>query len=225
MQNPANSYLPLVVHVVYRFRVGGLENGLVNWINHMPPDRYRHVIVCLTRSTAFKTRINRQGVPLVELNKAPGQDLRTHQRFWGILRQLRPDIVHTRNLATLEFQVTSALAGVRGRVHGEHGRDVYDLDGTNIKYNILRRAVRAFVRQYIAVSRDLTQWLIDTVGVRSDRVTQIYNGVDMVKFSPRKSTSERAFPGRVCAVRRFYCGDGRSAGAGQGSDHFDPGIS
>jgi Glycosyltransferase Family 4 len=98
MQIPANSYLPLVVHVVYRFGVGGLENGLVNLINHMPPDRYRHVIVCLTRSTAFKTRINRQGVPLVELNKAPGQDLRTHQRFWGILRQLRPDIVHTRNL-------------------------------------------------------------------------------------------------------------------------------
>jgi sugar transferase (PEP-CTERM/EpsH1 system associated) len=206
MQIPANSYLPLVVHVVYRFGVGGLENGLVNLINHMPPDRYRHVIVCLTRSTAFKTRINRQGVPLVELNKAPGQDLRTHQRFWGILRQLRPDIVHTRNLATLEFQVTSALVGVRGRVHGEHGRYVYDLDGTNIKYNILRRAVRPFVRQYIAVSTDLTQWLIDTVGVRSDRVTQIYNGVDMVKFSPRKSTGERAFPEGFAPSDAFIVG-------------------
>jgi sugar transferase (PEP-CTERM/EpsH1 system associated) len=189
-----NSYLPLVIHVVYRFGVGGLENGLVNLINHMSPTLYRHAIVCLTRSTAFKSRINRQGVRIVELHKAPGQDLRAHHRFWQFLRQLRPDIVHTRNLATLEFQLTSALARVPGRVHGEHGRDIYDLDGTSIKYNVLRRAVRPFVRQYTAVSADLTQWLIDTIGVRSNRVNQIYNGVDIVKFSPRKSTNERALP-------------------------------
>jgi sugar transferase (PEP-CTERM/EpsH1 system associated) len=206
MQIPANSYLPLVVHVVYRFGVGGLENGLVNLINHMPPDRYRHVIVCLTRSTAFKTRINRQCVLIVELNKAAGQDLRVHQRFWRVLRRLRPDIVHTRNLATLEFQLTSALARVPGRVHGEHGRDIYDLDGTNIKYNILRKAVRPFVRQYTAVSTDLRQWLIDTVGVCSGRVTQIYNGVDLVKFSPRKSTSERAFPKGFAPSDAFIVG-------------------
>lgn len=206
MRIPASSYLPLVVHVIYRFGVGGLENGLVNLINHMPPDRYRHVIVCLTESTAFRTRINRRGVSILELNKGPGQDLGIHRRFWRILRQFRPDIVHTRNLATLEFQLTSALARVPGRVHGEHGRDIYDLDGTNIKYNILRRAVRPFVRQYTAVSTDLTQWLIDTVGVRSDRVTQIYNGVDMVKFTPRKSISERAFPKGFAPSDAFIVG-------------------
>jgi len=29
---------PLVVHVMYRFDTGGLENGIVNLINHMPAD-------------------------------------------------------------------------------------------------------------------------------------------------------------------------------------------
>jgi len=28
---------PLVLHVMYRFDTGGLENGIVNLINHMPP--------------------------------------------------------------------------------------------------------------------------------------------------------------------------------------------
>ena len=33
---------PLVAHVMYRFDVGGLENGVVNLINHMPREAYRH---------------------------------------------------------------------------------------------------------------------------------------------------------------------------------------
>ena len=36
---------PLVAHVVFRFDVGGLENGVVNLINHMPEDAYRHAVI------------------------------------------------------------------------------------------------------------------------------------------------------------------------------------
>src|SRR5207344_2209514 len=35
---------PLVAHLIHRLDVGGLENGLVNLINHMPAERYRHAI-------------------------------------------------------------------------------------------------------------------------------------------------------------------------------------
>ena len=30
---------PLIVHVIHQLDVGGLENGLVNLINHLPPGR------------------------------------------------------------------------------------------------------------------------------------------------------------------------------------------
>ena len=111
-----------------------------------------------------------------------------------LIRNLRPAIVHTRNLPSLEFQVIAALAGVQARVHGEHGRDMYDLDGANIKYNLLRKAVRPFVSQYTAVSMDLARWLVDIIGVRPDRVNQIYNGVDIVKFNPRGTESVQIYP-------------------------------
>ena len=39
---------PVVVHVLHRFDVGGLENGVVNLINRMPADRFRHVVIALT---------------------------------------------------------------------------------------------------------------------------------------------------------------------------------
>lgn len=206
MKSPTKSYSPLVVHVIYRLAVGGMENGLINLINHMPPARYRHNIICLTKSTTFRSRLKRNEVSIIELNKAPGHDFRTHQLLWRILRQMRPDIVHTRNLGTLEFQLTAAMAGVQGRIHGEHGRDTSDLDGTSIKYNMLRKAMRPFVTQYTAVSVDLARWLNNTIGIRAGRVNHIYNGVDIVKFSPGRSRASRTCPEGFAPPGAFVVG-------------------
>jgi sugar transferase (PEP-CTERM/EpsH1 system associated) len=107
-------------------------------------------------------------------------------RLRRTLRQMRPDIVHSRNLGALDAQWTAFLAGVPVRIHGENGRDTYDLDGTNFRYNLLRRSVRPFIHRYSAVSRDLADWLVRTVHVRPERVHQIYNGVDSRKFHPRE---------------------------------------
>jgi sugar transferase (PEP-CTERM/EpsH1 system associated) len=175
---------PLVVHIIHRLAVGGLENGLVNLINDIPPTRYRHAIVCLTDYTDFRERIRDKHVPIIALQKEEGHDGCVRASV-AVLRQLRPAIVHTRNLSGLEHLALAALARVPGRVHSEHGRDIYDLDGTNIKYNLLRRAIKPFVQHYIAVSVDLAEWLVDTVGADRRRVTQIYNGVDMQRFTPR----------------------------------------
>ncbi len=45
---------PLIAHVVYRFDVGGLENGVVNLLNRMPAERYRHAVLALTEVTPFR---------------------------------------------------------------------------------------------------------------------------------------------------------------------------
>ena len=183
---------PLVVHIVRRLAVGGMENGLINLINHMAHNCYRHAIVCLTEATDFKDRIDNKSIPVIELKQTSGHDPRIHVRVWKILQALGADIVHTRNLPTIEFQLAAALAGVHGRIHGEHGRDMYDLDGKNLKYILLRKAIRPFIGRYVAVSRDLEQWMLATVGAKRERITQIYNGVDTDKFKPRGSL--RDFP-------------------------------
>jgi len=175
---------PLVAHIIYALGTGGLENGLVNIINRTPPQRYRHVIICLTTAHEFSRRITAPNVQIVELHKKDGNDLRMYWRLWKCLRQLRPAIIHSRNLAALDAQVLGMfLPGVK-QVHGEHGRDIYDLDGSNWKYRSLRKFMRLFIDRYIAVSQDLEQWLLDSIGTRPERLSQIYNGVDQSSFKP-----------------------------------------
>lgn len=175
---------PLVLHVFYRFDVGGLENGVANLINHMPADAYRHAILALTEVTDFRQRIRRDDVQFISLHKPPGHLFKLFPRLVRIFRELKPAIVHSRNLAALEVTVPAWLARVPVRIHGEHGRDVGDLDGSNKIYQWVRRAYNPFVSRWIALSRDLETYLTGRVGIPARKVTQIYNGVDAGRFHP-----------------------------------------
>ena len=175
---------PLVIHVVFRFDTGGLENGVVNLINHMPATAYRHMVVALTEVTSFSRRVRREDVQFLALKKAPGHAFGLYPRLYRLFRELKPAIVHTRNLAALEVAIPAWLARVPVRVHGEHGRDVEDLDGSMPRYQRLRRAYRPFVTQYVALSRDLQGYLQHKVHVPLPRINQIYNGVDIERFRP-----------------------------------------
>ena len=177
------THKPLIAHVLFRLSTGGLENGLVNLINKLPNDKYRHVVICMTDYTDFRNRINNDAVQVYCLNKKPGQDLAVYVRLWRLLRHIKPDVLHTRNLSALEAQLPGLLAGVKCRIHGEHGRDMDDVDGTNWRYVMLRRLFRPLVQRYMPMSKDLEDWLIKQIKVPITKISQVYNGVDINRFN------------------------------------------
>ncbi|MBK8961147.1 MAG: TIGR03088 family PEP-CTERM/XrtA system glycosyltransferase [Proteobacteria bacterium] len=200
------------MHVLFHFGIGGLENGVVNLINGFPAGRYRHVIVCLNDyDRQFARRLRDGNVEFHALHKRPGHDFGTWRRAWQLLREIRPQVLHTRNFVSLEFQLLGLLCGVRGRVHGEHGWDMQDLGGVNRKHRLARRLFGACVQRFIALSRDLERYLVDDVGIAPDKVMQIYNGVDVERFHP--VTRDQQAPlvigtvGRMKAVKNqtFLC--------------------
>ncbi|MBR0568569.1 TIGR03088 family PEP-CTERM/XrtA system glycosyltransferase [Azoarcus sp. L1K30] len=176
---------PLIMHVVYRFDVGGLENGVVNLINHLDSECFRHVVVAMTKcDTAFCDRIASSKVEFFDLDKPPGHGVKLYAKLHSLISELQPTIVHTRNLAALEAVVPAWLAGVPIRLHGEHGWDVSDPDGKRFKYRLIRRLYRPFVSCYVALSGQLEDYLRDGVGVQASRITRICNGVDTARFHP-----------------------------------------
>lgn len=186
---------PLIMHMLYRFDIGGLENGVVNLINRMPASRYRHAVVALTEiNPTFARRVQRDDIEFISLHKAPGHGVRLYPEMFRLFRRLRPAVLHTRNFAALEAVVPAWAAGVPVRIHGEHGRDVNDLDGTRVRYQRLRRLYSPFVHRYVTVSRDLAGYLTGPVGIAANRVQHIYNGVDAMRFGPKAAVRE-AIPG------------------------------
>jgi sugar transferase (PEP-CTERM/EpsH1 system associated) len=184
---------PLVLHVVYRFDTGGLENGIVNLINHLPVQAYRHAVLSLTEVTDFSRRVQREDVEFIALHKGPGHAFKLYPAMYRLLRRLRPAVVHTNNIAALECVLPAWAAGVPLRIHSEHGWDVSDLDGSNRRYQQVRRVYRPFVSHYIAVSADLQRYLLDKVHVPAPRVSHIPNAVDTARFHP----APEGQPGRI----------------------------
>ena len=185
---------PLIAHVVYRFDTGGLENGVVNLVNRMRRDAWRHAIIALTSITEYRRRIVREDVEFVALDQPPGHGLWMYPRMTRLLREMAPAIVHTRNLAALEMTVPAFLAGIPVRIHGEHGWDARDPGGASARYRWVRRLYAPFVTQYVTVSKDLARYVTGRVGVASSRVEEICNGVDTERFQPARDGRE-AIPG------------------------------
>lgn len=169
-----------VLHLIHRFDIGGLESVMVNLINSLPENQFNHIIVTLTTANpSMVATLKEKNIPVIELNKAKGNDIRIHYRLWQLFIKHKPDIVHSYNLATLEYQFIAFLAGIKKRIHAEHGRDIYDLDGSNKKYQLLRRAINPFIHKWIPVSAELATWLVNTVKIPNSKVQLIYNGIDL----------------------------------------------
>jgi sugar transferase (PEP-CTERM/EpsH1 system associated) len=196
--------------VVHRLDFGGLENGLANLLHRLPRERFRHAVVSLTDVSAFRERLPPE-VPVVALDRRSGQDWGLYLKLFRTFRSLKPALVHTRNLATLEAQIPALVAGVPARVHGEHGRDMHDLDNRSRRYLWMRRVLSPLVHRYTAVSQELTDYVTRAVGIHPSRVTRICNGVDTVRFAPRSPRPPLPDPAaaRRLAGRRLIGSIGR----------------
>ncbi len=183
----AGARMRLVVHLVEALDSAWMESGLLNLIRHMPGERYRHAIVCRRGHGDHEAGLREEGVDIVNLRlredeplRGALRGLRHWLRLYRVLRILQPDLVHTRDRAGLPAQLVAALAGVRFRVHAEHGREPAGAGG-----EALHRLLRPLVDHFIAVSGERAQWLVDAVGAEPARVTRIASGVDSVQFHPR----------------------------------------
>ncbi|MEO5365890.1 MAG: glycosyltransferase [Magnetococcus sp. WYHC-3] len=174
-----------IAHLCHSFGTGGLERVVASLVATLPREQFHHDIIALTRCEADMTQsLAGEGVRFFELNKQPGQDWPVWGRLYRLLRHTRPQVLHTLNIAALEGMVPAWLAGVPWRIHAEHGWDMADLGGTNGRYRRLRRLLSPLVHRFVAVSRDLEQYLHRQVGIPRERIVLLPNAVDGRRFIP-----------------------------------------
>jgi len=185
---------PLILHVIHHLVIGGMENGLVNLINHMPRECFRHAVACIEGYSDFRQRITRPDTEVFALHRSNAGVWKIRKQLFQLCRRLQPQVVHSRNLSGLDALAPARFAGVRNCIHGEHGWDMGDLYGTRWRPAMLRRVHSPLVDRYIVVSKDLERYLIRRVGIAAGRISQIYNGVDTERFMPHPSGAANGLP-------------------------------
>ncbi|MBN2561839.1 MAG: glycosyltransferase family 4 protein [Phycisphaerae bacterium] len=97
-----------VCHPVWRLGCGGLERQLLQTVENLPRDRFRHVLVVRGhgRGNTVGDRVFGENVEAVQLSN-PGKDRLWSVRLASILREHAVDVLHVRGLTML---VDSLLA-------------------------------------------------------------------------------------------------------------------
>ena len=169
-----------IQHVLLSLEPGGLENGVVNVVNHLPEEQFASSICCLQHAGTFAARV-RPGVPITQMGLTAGNDVLLPLRLARLFRRTRPDVVHTRNAEAFFYGFLGArLAGIDCVVHSEHGRR---FDDRPLRLRV-QRCMSRHTRAVMAVSAQLKADLVQHVGIPAAAIGVLYNGVDTAAALP-----------------------------------------
>jgi sugar transferase (PEP-CTERM/EpsH1 system associated) len=176
-----------VMHVVYTLRTGGMEMGVVKLVNGLDPSRVRSSICSTTPAGEIKALVNAD-VPVFELRRRAGNDVKIVRDLYRLFRRERPHVVHTHAWGTLlEGLVAARAARVPVVIHGEHG--TLQL---RAHQRWLQRVGWSAADRVLSVSSVLAGRMAETTGFPLRRITTIRNGVNLGRFQPASREGARS---------------------------------
>jgi glycosyltransferase involved in cell wall biosynthesis len=162
-----------VLHLSTSSGPGGAERVISTLAQALNDDRFR-VIVGLFKSGWLQTECERLGVETRVIPLKGTLHMQWFRNCFRLVREERIALIHGHEFSAIVYGwIVSRLAGIFfvGTVHGK-----------NYFWQKLRRrlAYRTISRlgQLVAVSEDLKDFIVKTVGIPASRVQVIYNGVE-----------------------------------------------
>jgi glycosyltransferase involved in cell wall biosynthesis len=163
---------------------GGTERHLSYLLGALDRTRFKcHVVVFNYQSNALAEKARAAGIEIIHL---PVARYYTPNALWQgiklfrLIRARRIDIVQSFHYKSDVYgAVVARLAGVRRFVSSK--RDAADYK-SEFRF-FMHRLVRPITRRYIAVSQVVAEVIRRKEKVAADRISVIYNGVDLEKYS------------------------------------------
>jgi glycosyltransferase involved in cell wall biosynthesis len=177
-----------LLYVIGNIEFGGGERGFAQIINGLPAEKYE-VFLASQPSEEFYRSIHNTEVHFIPLTFSKRTNPSLMPSIAKIIKRNSIDIVHGQG-ARAEFYARLAnrlacrsnyLSTIQMPVEGF---DVFW--PKKLIYILLDRMSERFVDRFIVVSRALEEQLVKKHGISSDKISLVYNGVELDKFNRRK---------------------------------------
>jgi glycosyltransferase involved in cell wall biosynthesis len=182
-----------VAHCLETVHLGGVEQTRLTLARLLPKDRYEQIMICTKALGVLPQQLRDAGCPVIEVGVLRHPlDLRSHRRAYRALRHFRADIAHG---AVFEGISLAAIAGRLAQVPVILTEETSDPDNQPRSRlgTALYRMLTALGDRSVAVSPATAAYLLNTLGLPSDRVSTVLNGVP---------ESPPALPEAVAAIRK-----------------------
>ncbi|HTP67874.1 MAG TPA: glycosyltransferase [Dongiaceae bacterium] len=172
-----------ILHVVPRLGLGGTERTLLRVIRELGDREFQHSICAVRgvdeaflREAGLRLPIFSAGTP------DPGFQFPLF-RLARIMRQVRPNIVHSRNFGALDAVLAARLARVPFAIHSEHGYELEILRGLPLRRRLMYRAIYPAANYLFTVTEDLRDFHARQSWVSSTKFHIVRNGINIETFS------------------------------------------
>jgi len=175
-----------VAHAVLSLDVGGLERIVVDLVRQGRRLGQQVSVLCLERPGPLAPQAEALGARLVCIGKRPGLRLGSGGPIKRVLRDLRPDVLHTHQIGALFYAGPAAkAAGVPLAVHTEH---INNIRKCNSGYFRRQRMswlwwwAARYARKFFCVSEDIMAELAARRIVPRAKLRVILNGINIDPF-------------------------------------------
>lgn len=178
-----------IMQVIPYFCFGGAETMCENLTSALTAMGHAVCVVSLyNEHTPIAKRMEAAGVRIVYLDKKPGLDLSMVPKLTNLMRQERPDVVHT-HLNVIKYAAAAAhVAGIRRCVHTVHNVADKEAEGR------VQKIVNGFYFSHgwsvpVALSPEVQRSIADFYRLPPDRIPTVYNGIDLSRCQPKTDYS------------------------------------
>ena len=197
-----------IMHIVYGLGRGGIQTGLENLLGRLDRGKFEH-IVCALRPPIDHPMC--QGLAhLAQVMCLHATESGSRFQMGAIargIREVKPDIVHSRNWGCIEAALARRAGRVRAAiVHGEHGFDSDMVNGEPRRRAWFRRAAFEMADRVLSVSYHARDLHSKNTGFKGGRVTVIHNGVNDRIYFPDADARARVRAELGLADNEFLIG-------------------
>lgn len=179
-----------VLHVIDSFDLGGAQTALLHLVRHRDSARFDVEVAAMHGRGVYWDRFAELGVPVHSLS--PRKWLPVYfLKLAALLLARRFDVVHCHLFgANILAKPLAALLGARVLINHDQCNDRARIDSRALF--LVDKITNRLSSHICAVSRSIRDFLVDHERVPADRVSVVYNGVDIAGFTPGAGARDSA---------------------------------
>lgn len=164
--------------------IGGSERLMVAIGQGLDPKQFETLYAAVGHDGPIGEKLRREGQIAQAFQRRAGFDYRLYARIWKLIRNERIDIVQTHHVTSLIYGgLPAKMAGAK-LVHTEHDTGSFGRYPRNLAW--LRRLKRLPDR-FVAIDPPIGDFFREMVGVPSERIAVIRNGINLDEYRPDSS--------------------------------------
>lgn len=190
-----------VLQITPTLCMGGAETMCENLTNNLIKLGIEVVVVSLyDKHTPISERLEKNGVKIHYLGKKSGLDISMISKLKRVMKEERPDVIHSHNNA-MQYAVPAAIfAKIKRRVHTVH----------SVAQQELGKPAKIMAKHFykrrnlvpVALSENIKNTVIEVYKLPRDRIPVVLNGVDFSRCA-RKECYESSDNFTILHIGRF----------------------